>query len=76
MGLPRASFYRCHNPLMHKWCLTVWLRSQGHQSKMQKMGLAAIYPKSKPIGMDKPSKTYPYLLRGRITSPTKFGQRI
>ena len=31
---------------------------------MQKMGLAAIYPKPKPMGMGKPSKTYPYLLRG------------
>ncbi len=31
---------------------------------MTKMGLAAIYPKPKPMDMDKPSKTYPYLLRG------------
>ena len=31
---------------------------------MRKMGLAAIYPKSKPVGIDKPSKTYPYLLKG------------
>ena len=51
--------------------LTVWLRSQGHVVNrkrvarlMRKMGLAAIYPKSKPVGMDKPSKTYPYLLKG------------
>ena len=51
--------------------LTVWLRCQGHVVNrkrvarlIQKMGLAVIYPKSKPVGMDKPSKTYPYLLRG------------
>ena len=31
---------------------------------MTKMGLAAIYPKPKPTGIDKPSKTYPYLLKG------------
>ena len=58
---------------------TAWLRSQGHVVNrkrvarlMQKMGLAAIYPKSKPIGMDKPSKTYPYLLKGlSITRPNQ-----
>jgi putative transposase len=51
--------------------LTVWLRSQGHVVNrkrvarlMRKMGLAAIYPKPKPTGIDKPSKTYPYLLKG------------
>ena len=51
--------------------LTVWLRCQGQVVNrkrvarlMQKMGLAAIYPKPKPSGMDKPSKTYPYLLKG------------
>ena len=51
--------------------LTVWLRSQGHVVNrkrvarlMTKMGVAAIYPKSKPVGIDKPSKTYPYLLKG------------
>lgn len=51
--------------------LTVWLRSQGHVVNhkrvarlMRQMGLAAIYPKPKSTGMDKPSKTYPYLLRG------------
>ena len=39
---------------------------------MTKMGVAAIYPKSKPMGMDKPSKTYPYLLRGlSITRPNQ-----
>ena len=39
---------------------------------MTKMGLAAIYPKSKPMATDKPSKTYPYLLRGlRITRPNQ-----
>ena len=31
---------------------------------MTKMGLAAIYPQSKPTGINKPSKTYPYLLKG------------
>ena len=31
---------------------------------MQKMGIAAIYPKPKSTGIDKPSKTYPYLLKG------------
>jgi len=51
--------------------LTAWLRSEGHVVNrkrvarlMHKMGLAAIYPKPKPSAMDKPSKTYPYLLRG------------
>lgn len=51
--------------------LTVWLRSQGHVVNrkrvarlMTKMGLAAIYPRSKPTGIKKPSKTYPYLLKG------------
>ena len=51
--------------------LTVWLRSQGHVVNrkrvarlMRKMGLAAIYPKPKPTGIAKPSKTYPYLLKG------------
>ena len=41
--------------------LTVWLRSQGHVVNrkrvarlMTKMGLAAIYPKPKPTGIDKP----------------------
>ena len=39
---------------------------------MHKMGLAAIYPKSKPSGVDKPSKTYPYLLTGlRIVRPNQ-----
>ena len=37
---------------------------------MRKMGLAAIYPKPKTSGMGKPSKTYPYLLKGlSITRP-------
>ena len=31
---------------------------------MHKMGLTAIYPKRKSPAMDKPSKTYPYLLKG------------
>ena len=51
--------------------LTVWLRSEGHVVNrkrvtrlMRKLGVAAIYPQSKPTGIDKPSKTYPYLLRG------------
>ena len=51
--------------------LTVWLRSQGYVVNrkrvarlMTKMGVAAIYPQSKPIGINKPSKTYPYLLKG------------
>ena len=51
--------------------LTVWLRSQGHVVNrkrvarlMRKMGLAAIYPKPKLTGIAKPSKTYPYLLKG------------
>ena len=51
--------------------MTVWFRCQGHVVNrkrvarlMTKMGLAAIYPKPKPMDMDKPSKTYPYLLRG------------
>ena len=51
--------------------LTVSLRSQGHVVNrkrgarlMTKMGLAAIYPKSKATDIAKPSKTYPYLLRG------------
>ncbi len=51
--------------------LTVWLRSQGHVVNrkrvarlMRKMGLAAIYPKPKPSGIAKPSKMYPYLLKG------------
>jgi len=51
--------------------LTAWLRSEGHVINrkrvarlMHKMGLAAIYPKPKSPAMDKPSKTYPYLLRG------------
>ena len=51
--------------------LTVWLRSQGHVVNrkrvarlMQKMGLTAIYPQSTPTGIKKPSKTYPYLLKG------------
>ena len=39
---------------------------------MTQMGLAAIYPKSKSIGMDKPSKRYPYLLKGlSITRPNQ-----
>ena len=51
--------------------LTEWLCSQGHTVNrkrvarlMRKMGLAAIYPKPKTSGMGKPSKTYPYLLKG------------
>ena len=59
--------------------LTAWLRSQGHVVNrkrvarlMQKMGLAAIYPKAKTSGLAKPSKTYPYLLKGlNITRPNQ-----
>ena len=57
--------------------LTVWLRSQGYVVNrkrvarlMRKMGLAAIYPQSKTTDIAKPSKTYPYLLKGlRIIRP-------
>ena len=59
--------------------MTVWLRSQGHVVNrkrvarlMTNMGLAAIYPKSKTTDIAKPSKTYPYLLRGlNITRPNQ-----
>ena len=59
--------------------LTEWLRSQGYVVNrkrvarlMTKMGLAAIYPQSKPATIAKPSKTYPYLLRGlNITRPNQ-----
>ena len=59
--------------------LTAWLRSEGHVVNrkrvarlMHKMGLAAIYPQPKPSGMNKPSKTYPYLLKGlRIIRPNQ-----
>ena len=59
--------------------LTEWLCSQGHTVNrkrvarlMRKMGLAAIYPKPKTSGMGKPSKTYPYLLKGlSITRPNQ-----
>ena len=51
--------------------LTAWLRSEGHAVNrkrvarlMQKMGLAAIYPKSTASARGTPSKTYPYLLKG------------
>ena len=51
--------------------LTAWLRSEGYSINpkrvarlMRKMGLVAIYPKSTSSAMGKPSKTYPYLLRG------------
>ncbi len=51
--------------------LIAWLRSEGHVVNrkrvarlMTKMGVAAIYPKSKSTGIKKPSKTDPYLLRG------------
>ena len=51
--------------------LTEWLCSQGYVVNrkrvarlMRKMGLAAIYPKPKTSSMGKPSKTYPYLLKG------------
>ena len=33
-------------------------------ARLIKDGIAAIYPKPKPTGIDKPSKTYPYLLKG------------
>ena len=57
--------------------LTEWLCSQGYVVNrkrvarlMRKMGLAAIYPKPKTSSMGKPSKTYPYLLKGlSITRP-------
>ena len=59
--------------------LTEWLCSQGHTVNrkrvarlMRKMGLAAIYPKPKTSGMGKPSRTYPYLLKGlSITRPNQ-----
>ena len=51
--------------------LTAWLRSEGHAVNrkrvarlMQKMGLAAIYPKPTASARGTPSKTYPYLLKG------------
>ena len=51
--------------------LTAWLRSEGYRINpkrvarlMTKMGLAAIYPKPTASVMGKPSKTYPYLLKG------------
>ena len=57
--------------------LTKWLRCQGYAVNrkrvarlMRKMGLVAIYPKPKTSAMGKPSKVYPYLLRGlSITRP-------
>ena len=59
--------------------LTAWLRCQGHVINrkrvarlMQKMGLAAIYPKPKTSAMGKSSKRYPYLLKGlRIIRPNQ-----
>ena len=59
--------------------LTVWLRSQGHVVNrkrvarlMTKMGLAAIYPKPTASARGKPSKTYPYLLKGlNISRPNQ-----
>ena len=63
------------------WCgvpkLTDWLRRQGYVVNpkrvarlMRKMGLVAIYPKPKTSRMGKPSKVYPYLLKGlSITRP-------
>ena len=63
------------------WCgvpkLTKWLRRQGYVVNpkrvarlMRKMGLVAIYPKPKASRMGKPSKVYPYLLKGlSITRP-------
>ena len=57
--------------------LTKWLRCQGYVVNpkrvarfMRKMGLVAIYPKPKTSGVGKPSKVYPYLLKGlSITRP-------
>ncbi len=57
--------------------LTEWLRRQGYVVNrkrvarlMRKMGLVAIYPKPKTSAMGKPSKVYPYLLKGlSITRP-------
>ena len=57
--------------------LTDWLRRQGYVVNpkrvarlMRKMGLVAIYPKPRTSGMGKPSKVYPYLLKGlSITKP-------
>ena len=53
--------------------LTDWLRRQGYVVNpkrvarlMRKMGLVAIYPKHKTSRMGKPSKVYPYLLKGLI----------
>ena len=51
--------------------LTAWLRSEGYSINpkrvarlMRKMGLAAIYPKPAASARGKPSKIYPYLLKG------------
>ncbi len=57
--------------------LTEWLRRQGYVVNRKrvarltrKMGLVAIYPKPKTSAMGKPSKVYPYLLKGlSITRP-------
>ena len=57
--------------------LTEWLRRQGYVVNpkrvarlMRKMGLVAIYPKPKTSRIGKPSKVYPYLLKGlSITRP-------
>lgn len=59
--------------------LTEWLRRQGYVVNrkrvarlMRKMGLTAIYPKPKTSAMGKPSKVYPYLLKGlSITRPNQ-----
>ncbi len=59
--------------------MTAWLRSQGHVINpkrvarlMRIMGLVAIYPKPKMSGMGKPSKRYPYLLKGvSISKPNQ-----
>ena len=59
--------------------LTAWLRCQGHAVNrkrvarlMTKMGLTAIYPKPTASAIAKPSKRYPYLLKGlNITRPNQ-----
>ena len=59
--------------------LTEWLRRRGYVVNrkqvarlMRKMGLSAIYPKPKTSAMGKPSKVYPYLLKGlSITRPNQ-----